>query len=499
MENQAGTKCVAYCRYSSYGQNPLSIEQQKHCIVQYAKMMNFTIVKWFKDEAKTGTNAKRDGYIAMLDYIAIHYKELSFVVVDQVDRLHRNVMNYYSLKKDLTLKNMDIRSVKNEVEDTVIGHLTESLAVSVAQYLAEVTGVRAKQRLIETAEKAQHCGGTAPLGYDVRNGKLVINKLEAPAVKEIFLLYNEGYGYKAIAQELNRQGYLTKKKQPFVQNSIRDILFNEKYMGTFIYNKAEAKQKHGESAGKRNTHKNKADEDIIRIENDHPAIISKELFFAVQEKLSAKGSKNTAKDRSYLLRGMIHCKDCGATFTGDTFTSGKSKKKYSYYRCPSKEVGKCSTKKLNRWILDKLVTKLIFAGTFAKKSATKLSSVLNQKIRKDEILNKKLEMLSKNIADQERKLGNLTNTLSMIDNEITRKRILNQMDTVNANMKVLQDERNTMESLLARQYTAEEVQEAIRILPEYIRTHNTILTRRWLQAHVHSIDVDKNNVEIKFS
>ena len=219
----------------------------------------------------------------------------------------------------------------------------------------------------------------------------------------------------------------------------------------------------------------------------------------MQEKLSAKGSKNTAKDRSYLLRGMIHCKDCGATFTGDTFTSGKSKKKYSYYRCPSKEVGKCSTKKLNRWILDKLVTKLIFAGTFAKKSATKLSSVLNQKIRKDEILNKKLEMLSKNIADQERKLGNLTNTLSMIDNEITRKRILNQMDTVNANMKVLQDERNTMETLLARQYTAEEVQEAIRILPEYIRTHNTILTRRWLQAHVHSIDVDKNNVEIKFS
>ena len=104
------------------------------------------------------------------------------------------------------------------------------------------------------------------------------------------------------------------------------------------------------------------------------------------------------------------------------------------------------------------------SGTFAKKSATKLSSVLNQKIRKDEILNKKLEMLSKNIADQERKLGNLTNTLSVIDNEITRKRILNQMDTVNANMKVLQDERNTMESLLARQYTAEEVQELYKIL-----------------------------------
>ena len=59
-----------------------------------------------------------------------------------------------------------------------------------------------------------------------------------------------------------------------------------------------------------------------------------------------------------------------------------------------------------------------------------------------------------------------------------------------------------MVGLFDRDYTkltAEEVQEAIRILPEYIRTHNTILTRRWLQAHVHSIDVDKNNVEIKFS
>ena len=68
------------------------------------------------------------------------------------------------------------------------------------------------------------------LGYNVdKDLKLVINEKEAEAVRLIFEMSAEGYGYGETIDKLNILGYKTKKGLPFVKNSLYEILRNEKY------------------------------------------------------------------------------------------------------------------------------------------------------------------------------------------------------------------------------------------------------------------------------
>lgn len=500
MENTINRNCCAYCRYSSFGQSPLSIVQQKNAIKAYAKEHNLTIVKWFQDEAKTGTNTKRDGYKAMIEYIKKNSKKIGFVLADQIDRFHRHIMNYYVFKNMLLNMGIHIRSAKNEVEDSVNGHMIEGLAIMTAQYIAELTGVRSKQRLIENAEKAEHCGGTPPLGYTLKDNKLVIEEKEAIAVREIFRLYLDNFGYDSIAKELNRRGFCTKKGVAFGTNSIRDLLSNEKYIGTFVYNKSTAKKKYGKKAGTRNSHEIKDESEIVRIENNHEAIISKEQFYQVQEKLAAKSKKNnTTKDRSYILRGLIKCSECGRNLTGNSYSSGKIKqKKYSYYICPSKEVGKCSGIKINRWNMDIAVIKLIHGSVFANKDVSVITDEVNSSIKEDKCLKEQLESFNENISKQKNKLSNLTQALSEADTEVSRKRILKQIEVVDSLLNQLEEAKDKIENKLQTSYSRAEIKLALDMLPQYVKENCNIVTRRWITDHITSMVASKENISISF-
>jgi len=94
---------------------------------------------------------------------------------------------------------------------------------------------------MENALKCNHTGGLPPLGYNVdkQTKKLVINPDEAGAVKLIFEIILKGESYMDVVNELNRKGYKTKTGNVFGKNSLFSILKNEKYCGTYIYNKSE--------------------------------------------------------------------------------------------------------------------------------------------------------------------------------------------------------------------------------------------------------------------
>ena len=89
------------------------------------------------------------------------------------------------------------------------------------------------------------------------------------------------FSYEEILTELNRLGIKGKRGKEIGKNSLHSILKNEKYTGTYIYNKSAAK----DADGKRNGHAYKPEDEWIVIEDGCPAIISKEDFKAVQAKL----------------------------------------------------------------------------------------------------------------------------------------------------------------------------------------------------------------------
>ena len=92
--------------------------------------------------------------------------------------------------------------------------------------------------------------------------KLEIDEKEAPFVKFIFDSILNGMTYSEIISELNKRGAKTKVGGAFGKNSLYAILTNEKYTGVYIYNRATSK----DVRGKRNSHKSKNPDNIIRIE-----------------------------------------------------------------------------------------------------------------------------------------------------------------------------------------------------------------------------------------
>ena len=93
----------------------------------------------------------------------------------------------------------------------------------------------------ENALQCKHTGGVPPLGYDLDADKrLIINPREAEAVKLIFDLYHNGYGYSYILDSLFERGFKTKNGKDFQKNSLYGILTNPKYQFCVVPAKTKA-------------------------------------------------------------------------------------------------------------------------------------------------------------------------------------------------------------------------------------------------------------------
>ncbi|MFQ9414235.1 MAG: recombinase family protein [Ruminococcus sp.] len=73
-------------------------------------------------------------------------------------------------------------------------------------------------------------------------------------IRDIFQLYLRGMGYDYIQKSLKQKGYQTANGNDFSKSAINSILKNQKYMGTYVYDRTESK----DSEGRRNSHKEKA-------------------------------------------------------------------------------------------------------------------------------------------------------------------------------------------------------------------------------------------------
>ncbi len=88
-------------------------------------------------------------------------------------------------------------------------------------------------------------------------------------------MYINGYSYSNIIDKLNDLGYKTKRGNKFGKNSLHGILSNEKYTGVYVFNKTQRKGVNG----KRNGHKQKSEDEIIKVEGGMPQIIDKDSIY----------------------------------------------------------------------------------------------------------------------------------------------------------------------------------------------------------------------------
>lgn len=207
--------------------------------------------------------------------------------------------------------------------------------------------------LKENALKCLHNGGSPGFGYDVDEAQhIVVNPEEAKLVVMIYSMYLSGYSCRNIADTLNADGEHTKTGKPFTKNYVFRIIKNEKYTGVYVYNRAEGRG----YDHKQNTYRSKPPEEIIRIDDGIPAIISKEIWQAAQDRRSSIMLRNTKT--MYLLSGKIRCGECGSMMSG--FIRKRSNAElFHAYTCKSLKSECNNLKEIDKDSLERYIIKLV--------------------------------------------------------------------------------------------------------------------------------------------
>ena len=240
MSEKPRKRAVIYARYSSDNQRTESIDEQVRACKYYAQHTGqYEIIGIYKDEALSGYRNihKRDGFTKLIADAEAHKFEA--VIVYELSRFARNASDTIVYTDKLKQLGIEFVSVRERLDETPEGRMMMLVITGVNEYFSANLAIEVMRGLKENAYKAKTTGGKPPLGYDLdADGHYILNPTEAEAVRLIFDMYLDGYGYTRIVEEVNSRGYRTKRGGQFLRNSMYDLLRNEKYTGTFVYNKS---------------------------------------------------------------------------------------------------------------------------------------------------------------------------------------------------------------------------------------------------------------------
>ncbi|MDD6034131.1 MAG: recombinase family protein [Oscillospiraceae bacterium] len=368
-DSGSSRRAAAYARFSSDRQREESIDAQMRAIREYAERNGYEIVSVYQDYAQSATTDRRPEFQRMI--ADARQGDFDYLIVHKLDRFSRDRYDSVMYKRELERCGVRLLSVSENLDGSPESLILESVIEGMAAYYSQNLAREVEKGKRENALKAVHVGGRPPLGYDVDpvTRQLIVNSREAEAVRLIFSKYLEGEGYTAILNALNAGGYRTKLGQPFGKNSLYEILRNEKYTGTYVYGKTAPK----DVDGRHNRHSFKPDDEIIRVPDAFPAIISREDFEETQRRMSLRkhmAGRFAAKE-VYLLSGKIVCAQCGFRYCGHNQPPRPDHPQRTVYRCTRRNGAvKCGSKAIRRddlddYVLFELANRLFTEETFA--------------------------------------------------------------------------------------------------------------------------------------
>ena len=153
----------------------------------------------------------------------IDARKIDVVVVYKVDRLTRSLADFARIVQVFDSRNVSFVSVTQQFNTTSsMGRLTLNVLLSFAQFEREVTGERIRDKIAASKRKGMWMGGRVPLGYDLKDRKLIVNPVEAKQVQEIFRAYLEVGCVRKLRAHLEQCRVLSKVRiSPSGQEAVR--------------------------------------------------------------------------------------------------------------------------------------------------------------------------------------------------------------------------------------------------------------------------------------
>ena len=315
-------RCAIYTRKSSdegLEQEFNSLDAQREACEAYIVSQRhagwIALGDMYDDGGLSGGTTERPALQRLLSDIKAG--KVQIIVVYKVDRLTRSLSDFAKIVDVLDAYNASFVSVTQQFNTTTsMGRLTLNMLLSFAQFEREIAGERIRDKIAASKKKGMWMGGNVPLGYDVKDRKLIVNEPEASTLRLIFRRYAELGSVALLKAALDRQDIVSKRRegaggrlaggQHFSRGALYLMLQNRIYRGDIVHQ--------GEAHP-----------------GQHEAILDPELWQIVQDKLAANRQERSlavGAEAPSLLAGLIVDAD-GNPMTPIHAT--KKAKRYRYY------------------------------------------------------------------------------------------------------------------------------------------------------------------------
>ena len=215
-EHKPAVRCAIYTRKSSeegLEQSFNSLDAQREACQAF--ILSQRQEGWralpirYDDGGYSGGNLDRPALQQLL--ADVEANKVDTIVVYKVDRLTRSLADFAKIVEALDARGVSFVSVTQQFNTTSsMGRLTLNVLLSFAQFEREVTGERIRDKIAASKRKGMWMGGVPPLGYDLKERKLIVNPEEAQLVCDLYRLYLELGCVSKLKSHLDREGIKSK-------------------------------------------------------------------------------------------------------------------------------------------------------------------------------------------------------------------------------------------------------------------------------------------------
>jgi len=305
-------RCAVYCRVSTDEKLNMeynSLDAQRDACEAYVASQRaegwLPLRDRYDDGGYSGGTLERPGLKRLL--ADIEAGRMDVVVVYKIDRLSRSLSDFSKLVEVFDRHDVTFVSVTQSFNTTTsMGRLTLNILLSFAQFEREVIGERIRDKFAASRARGMWMGGKVPLGYNVQDRKLVVNRAEAATVRMIFERFADLQSGTKLVRELQHEGVLTKTGKPIDKSYLYKLLNNRTYLG--------------DAPHKGTIHR-----------GEHEAIVPRELWDRVHAVLAQAPRIRAGQSRNQtpaLLKGLIFGLDGRALSPSHTMRKGRQ---YRYY------------------------------------------------------------------------------------------------------------------------------------------------------------------------
>lgn len=285
--------------------------QESECQV-FARKQDVVVTeeRIFREEGESAKVADRTELQKLLKYVRDNKGKIDVLYIWKIDRLSRNLGDYYGIKVALSRYGVKIVSVTEPIDDDPVGRFLEAILAAAAQFDNEIRAMRTIGGMRARVEQGEWPHSVA-IGYVKKDKRVVIDPLFGPIIEDILIKFSRGgYNYADMAAYAFEKGVMTKAGKPKSTDAIKAILRNYIYAG-YTVNKLASEPKKGK-------HKALVPLEIIQK--------NREIIDGTVHNYSLQG------DDIFPLRGTLLCTNCHQKLTASQ-PKGQSGNHFPAYHC----------------------------------------------------------------------------------------------------------------------------------------------------------------------